>query len=214
NTEPTLVYLARAYLPRAPDGEFQPSPAHRLDRETSGVVLVAKSRKAMVRLTEIFTLGLAKKRYVALAKGRFSRPEGSIDIPLSEHEQTKASREKRGVNLQAALTHYRTLAAGKQVSLVECRIETGRTHQIRRHLAAIGHPVVGDKRHGDFAFNRELRAQAGLRRMFLHAASLAFPLPGSGRELKLRSPLPAELTEPLARLGVLLPSQLHQPDER
>ncbi len=212
--EPTLVDLARAYLPVAPDGEFQPSPAHRLDRETSGVVLVAKSRRAMVRLTEIFTEGLAEKRYIALAKGRLSHPEGTIDLPLAEHEQSRASKEARGVKLQAALTHYRTLAAGLQVTLLECRIETGRTHQIRRHLAAIGHPVVGDKRHGDFAFNRQIRAQAGLRRMFLHAASLSLPHPGTGRILRLRSPLPPDLAEPLARLGVASPKDLHQADER
>jgi len=103
-TSDTLVDQARAYLTRqgleVAEGEFKPSPAHRLDRETSGVVVVAKTRQAMVRLTEIFTAGEAKKTYLALAKGRFQKDRGTIDVRLPEHQQTFASKQVRGVNLQ------------------------------------------------------------------------------------------------------------------
>ncbi|MHB8419248.1 MAG: RluA family pseudouridine synthase [Myxococcales bacterium] len=202
----TLVDLARAYVGKVSEGEFEPSPGHRLDRDTSGVVLVAKTRRCMVRLSEIFAAGEAKKRYLALAKGRFSPDSGTLDLKLAEHQQTRQSREARGVNLQNAVTHYRTLAASREVSLLECRIETGRTHQIRRHLAAAGHPVVGDRRYGDFPFNRRLKAESGLARMFLHACSLELAHPLTGRPLRLEAPLPTELREALNALGLPLPS--------
>jgi 23S rRNA pseudouridine955/2504/2580 synthase len=205
-TGDTLVDQARAYLERqglsVPEGEFKPSPAHRLDRDTSGVVVVAKTRQAMVRLTEIFSAGEAKKTYLALAKGRFQKERGTIDLRLPEHQQTSASKQTRGVNLQEAITHFSKLAGGSEATLLELEIETGRTHQIRRHLAAIGHPVVGDARYGDFAFNRRARASMGLRRMFLHSTRLAISHPISGKRLALSSPLPKELSEALGRAGI------------
>ena len=205
-TGDTLVDQARAYLARqgleVPEGEFKPSPAHRLDRETSGVVVVAKTRQAMVRLTEIFTAGEAKKTYLALAKGRFQKERGTIDLRLPEHQQTLANKQARGVNLQEAVTHYSKLAGGSEATLLELAIETGRTHQIRRHLAAIGHPVVGDSRYGDFVFNRRARASMGLRRMFLHSTRLALQHPITGKRLAFSAPLPDELTEALERAGI------------
>jgi len=202
----TLVEEARAYL-KVPAGlspaEFKPSPAHRLDRETSGIVLVAKTRKAMVRLTEIFTDGSeVRKSYLTLAKGKMPRDAGTIDIPLSEHEQTAKSKDQRGVNFQEAITHYKVLTSMKEASLLGIRIETGRTHQIRRHLQAAGHPVAGDKRYGDFAFNRNARQRWGLGRMFLHAWKLSLPHPITGKPLVLEAPLPAELGEVLKRMNL------------
>jgi 23S rRNA pseudouridine955/2504/2580 synthase len=198
----TLVELARAHTGPRPQGEFQASPAHRLDRDTSGVVLVAKSRRAMVRFTEMFTAGEVKKEYLTLVKGRLTTRVGTIDVPLAEHEQTAKSRDERGVKLQEAVTHYRVIGSGAQVSLLSCTIETGRTHQIRRHLAAIGHPVLGDRRHGDFPLNRRLKAEAGLARLFLHARRLDFSHPISGKKVTLESSLPADLQEVLQRLEV------------
>src|SRR6202171_6251339 len=131
-TGETLVDQARAYLARqglaVAEGEIQPSPAHRLDRETSGAVVVAKTRQAMVRLTEIFTEGTAHKTYLTLAKGRFQKEKGSIDLRLSEHQQTAASKSVRGTNMQQALTHWKKLAGGTDATLLEVEIETGRTH--------------------------------------------------------------------------------------
>jgi 23S rRNA pseudouridine955/2504/2580 synthase len=202
----TLVDQVRAYLTRqglvVPEGEFKPSPAHRIDRETSGVVVVAKTRQAMVRLTEIFTASEAKKTYLTLAKGRFQRERGTIDLRLPEHQQTAASKEQRGVNLQEAVTHWTKLAGGGEATLLEVMIETGRTHQIRRHLAAIGHPVIGDAKYGDFTFNRRARAAWGLRRMFLHSSRLALAHPITGKRLVFDAALPQELAAALPRAGV------------
>jgi 23S rRNA pseudouridine955/2504/2580 synthase len=205
-TGDTLVDQARAYFERQglqiAEGEFKPSPAHRLDRETSGAVVVAKTRQAMVRLTEIFTAGEADKTYLALAKGRFQKERGTIELRLSEHQQSAASKTQRGVNMQDAVTHWFRLAGGPEATLLELRIETGRTHQIRRHLAAIGHPVVGDGKHGDFPFNHHARAAFGLKRMFLHAARLALAHPITGKRLVFNSALPRELVEALPRAKV------------
>jgi 23S rRNA pseudouridine955/2504/2580 synthase len=206
-TGETLVDQARAYLERqglkTPEGEFKPSPAHRLDRETSGAVVVAKTRQAMVRLTEIFTAGEAEKSYLALAKGRFQKETGSVDLRLPEHQQTAASKAQRGVNMQQALTHWRKLAGGPDATLLELTIETGRTHQIRRHLAAIGHPVVGDGKYGDFPFNRQAQRQFGLKRMFLHSTRLSLAHPLTKKRLTFVSHLPHELQEVLPRAGIL-----------
>src|SRR5207302_1141828 len=132
--------------------------------------------------TEVFTLKKAKKKYLTMVRGRL-QPHGVIDLPLAEHQQTAESRARRGVNLQAAVTRYRLLAQGGAAAYVECVIETGRTHQIRRHFAAVGHPIAGDKKHGDFAFNREAKSSWGLDRLFLHAAYLEFPHPEDGRRM-------------------------------
>jgi 23S rRNA pseudouridine955/2504/2580 synthase len=203
----TLVEMARTYLktPELPPTEFRPSPAHRLDRDTSGIVLVAKHRKAMVRLTEIFTSGEeVQKTYLALVKGKMPREVGTIDLPLSEHEQTARSKSARGVNFQEAVTRWKVVSSGKEASLLSVRIETGRTHQIRRHLESVGHPVAGDRRYGDFAWNRLARARWGLRRMALHAWKLTLPHPVTGAKLKLEAPLPPELTEVLSRVNLPL----------
>jgi len=204
--EDTLVDQARAYFERQglviPPGEYKPSPAHRLDRETSGIVLVAKTRQAMVKLTEIFTAGEARKQYLALAKGRFQKDRGTIELRLPEHQQSAESKQQRGVNMQEAVTHWTRLEGGPEASLLELVIETGRTHQIRRHLAAIGHPVIGDSKHGDFVFNRQARSKFGLKRMFLHSAFLAIAHPITGKRMQLESPLPAELADCLPRAGI------------
>ena len=216
-TGDTLVDQARAYLARQgleiAEGEFKPSPAHRLDRETSGVVVVAKTRQAMVRLTEMFTAGEPKKTYLALAKGRFQRDRGTVDLRLAEHQQTFASKQQRGVNLQEAVTHWTKLAGGPEATLLEVSIETGRTHQIRRHLAAIGHPIVGDAKHGDFAFNRRARGAWGAKRMFLHSSRLALAHPVSGKRLVCDAPLPNELVEVLPQAGVAWSPTRQHPKE-
>jgi len=199
----TAVDYVRAYLgPKAVRNDFAASPAHRLDRETSGVLLVAKRRPAMVHFTDVFTRGLSKKSYLALVKGRMPRANGVVDLPLAEHQQTAESRARRGVNMQEAVTHWRVIKQGSDAALVECSIETGRTHQIRRHLAAIGHPVAGDRRYGDFEYNRELRARWGLKRLFLHARSIEFPHPARGERMRVESELPQELRAVLMKASL------------
>ncbi|MFM2153521.1 MAG: hypothetical protein RL199_1956 [Pseudomonadota bacterium] len=203
-TGATLVDEVRCYLGEPAEGEFKPAPAHRLDRETSGVVIVAKTRQAIVQLAETFTNQHPKKVYLALVMGKVAR-EGVIDTPLAEHQQAPASKAQRGVNLQEAVTRYRMLAQNRDTSLVEVEIETGRTHQIRRHFEAIGHPVVGDAKYGDFPFNRRAKAEWGQKRMFLHAARLGLPHPVTGQAMTFRAPLPPELCEAVDRLGFVLP---------
>jgi len=199
----TVVDLVRAYLgPKAVRNDFAASPAHRLDRETSGVLVVAKRRPAMVHFTDVFTHHKAKKRYLVMVKGQLAKTEGLIDLPLSEHQQTAESRERRGVNLQEARTRWKVIAQTSEVAFVSATIETGRTHQIRRHFLAIGHPVAGDRKHGDFAFNREAKAKWGLTRMFLHSERLEFPHPQDEKRTVVESPLPQELVDVLTAAGL------------
>jgi 23S rRNA pseudouridine955/2504/2580 synthase len=202
----TVVEYVRAYLgDKAVRNDFAASPAHRLDRETSGVILVAKRRPAMVHFTDVFTHSKAKKRYITLVKGRMPKEKGVIDVPLAEHQQTAESRARRGVNMQEALTRWQVLRQGSDASLLSCTIDTGRTHQIRRHLAAIGHPVAGDRRYGDFAFNRDAKARWNLKRLFLHAERIEFPHPQHGGKVLVESELPAELRDVLKRAALSWP---------
>jgi 23S rRNA pseudouridine955/2504/2580 synthase len=199
----TVVDVVREYLgPRAVRNEFAASPAHRLDRETSGVLVVAKRRPAMVHFTDVFTNHRAKKRYLVLVKGTLPQKTGLIDLPLSEHQQTAESKARRGVNMQEARTRYEVVRQTSHVAFVKCTIETGRTHQIRRHFAAIGHPVAGDSKHGDFAFNRDLKTKWGLKRLFLHSERLEFPHPEDKRRVVVEAPLPPDLVEVLDRAGL------------
>jgi 23S rRNA pseudouridine955/2504/2580 synthase len=206
----TLVELVRDYLKvpsKLPGGEFKPSPAHRLDRETSGIILVAKTRQAMVTLAQLFESKVdLKKQYLTVAKGKMPQPSGLFDQPLSEHEQSGRSKDVRGVNMQPALTRWKVLGSMKEATLLQVLIETGRTHQIRRHLQAAGHPVAGDPRYGDFNFNRTARTRWGLRRMFLHAWKLELPHPVTGAPLRLEAPLPVELQEALKALNIPAPA--------
>ncbi|NOK22343.1 RluA family pseudouridine synthase, partial [Corallococcus carmarthensis] len=200
----TLVDYVRAYLgPKATRNDFTASPAHRLDRETSGVILVAKRRPAMVHFTEIFTHGHPKKRYLTLVKGKMPKDSGVIDLPLAEHQQTAESKARRGVNMQEAVTRWKVVRQSSEAALLSCTIETGRTHQIRRHLVAVGHPVAGDKKYGDFAFNRDVRARWGLKRLFLHAERIEFPHPEDGRKVVVETPMPPELMDVLKRAALL-----------
>lgn len=202
----TLVDYVRAYLgPKAVRNDFTASPAHRLDRETSGVILVAKRRPAMVHFTDLFTRNHPKKKYVTLVMGKMPQGHGIIDLPLAEHQQTAESKARRGVNMQDAVTRWRVLRQTSEQALLDCLIETGRTHQIRRHLTAIGHPVAGDRKYGDFAFNRDVKVRWGLKRLFLHAQSIEFPHPEDGHKVRIESPLPQELIEVLKKAGLEQP---------
>lgn len=166
---------------------------HRLDRETSGVLLVACRRSALTRLHAMLREGLVEKRYLVLTKGLWRGGERRVELPLQR--ETGADGDRR-VSVRAGGLHsatvFRPLALGEGMTLLEAVLETGRTHQIRVQLAHLGHPVAGDDKYGDFEWNREL-ARRGLRRMFLHAWQLAFSHPVSGEPLRLLAPLPAEL---------------------
>ena len=176
--------------------------AHRLDRDTSGLLIVAKKRMALTKLHDQFRDGGISKRYLALVKGRWRNELQHVRLPL--HKYLTAEGERRvSVNPEGKASHsiVRLVARWENFSLVEVELKTGRTHQIRVHLAHLGFPIAGDDKYGDFPLNKALQ-KTGLGRMFLHAAKLALPHPLSAAPLALESPLPAELrsfTEKLDR---------------
>ena len=167
--------------------------AHRLDRETSGLLVVAKKRTALARLHDEFRDGGIGKRYLALVRGRWRNELQHVRLPLLKDSTADGERRVR-VSREGRPSHsiVRLLARWENFSLVEVELKTGRTHQIRVHLAHLGFPLAGDDKYGDFPLNKDLQ-KAGLRRMFLHAAKLVLPHPLSGAMLELRSSLPVEL---------------------
>lgn len=169
--------------------------AHRLDRETSGLLIVAKKRAALTALHDLFRDGRISKRYLALVKGAWMNPKQQVKLPLLKY--LTADGERRvSVSAEGKEAHsiVRLKARWENFSLVEVELKTGRTHQIRVHLAHLGFPIAGDDKYGDFVLNRELK-KAGLKRMFLHAAKLSLLHPINGENLMLESPLPAELSQ-------------------
>src|SRR3990172_5845138 len=167
--------------------------AHRLDRDTSGLLVVAKKRSALVELHRMLREGEVEKIYVAGVKGVPEKKEFVIRDAL--HKYVNAKGERRGSVKEGgkeAVTKARLLEKSKDISLVELRLMTGRTHQIRVHLAHAGHPVVGDDKYGDFELNRAL-ARQGAKRLFLHARRLAFKHPVEGKPIVLESPLPDDM---------------------
>jgi 23S rRNA pseudouridine955/2504/2580 synthase len=174
--------------------------AHRLDRETSGLLVVAKKRAALVRLHDQFREGSIAKRYLALVKGGWRNELQHVRLPLLKYLTAEEERRVR-VDPEGKVSHsiVRLVARWQNFSLVEVELKTGRTHQIRVHLAHLGFPLAGDDKYGDFPLNRELQ-KIGLKRMFLHAARLNLPHPLSDAPLALESPLPSELRNFIARL--------------
>lgn len=176
--------------------------AHRLDRDTSGLLIVAKKRTALVRLHDMFRDGGISKRYLALVKGRWRNALQHVRLPLYKYLTAEGERRVR-VSPEGKESHsiVRLVSCWENFSLVEVELKTGRTHQIRVHLAHLGFPLAGDDKYGDFDLNRNL-LKAGLKRMFLHAARLSFRHPLDGHGLELESPLPVELAAFLANLDV------------
>jgi 23S rRNA pseudouridine955/2504/2580 synthase len=181
---------------------------HRLDRDTSGVLVVAKKRSALSELQALMREdsgpgrgGGLRKRYLALLTGRMPDGVMSVDAPL--HVGLRQGGE-RHVQVDAAgkpsLSHFRMLERRGGQSYCEVRIETGRTHQIRAHARHIGHPIAGDDKYGDPEVNKRLRDQAGLKRLFLHAASLEFALDDGKTPYVLSAPLPPDLLAVLDKL--------------
>ena len=167
--------------------------AHRLDRETSGLLLIAKKRSALTALHEMFRAGRIRKRYLALVKGRWYEPMRHVKLALQKY-LTEEGERRVSVSQEGKPAHsiVRLVARWENFSLVEVELETGRTHQIRVHLAYLGFPLCGDDKYGDFALNKTLQKQ-GLGRMFLHAAKLAFEHPIAGDRLELLAALPEDL---------------------
>ena len=174
---------------------------HRLDRGTSGCLLVAKRRSVLRGLHRVLREGGMEKRYLALVRGIWERGNVTIDTPLDVRRRKHGEVFVRVADDgKPATSRFRRVDAfGSVASLVEVSIGTGRTHQIRVHASHAGHPIAGDERYGDPAFNEAMKAY-GLSRMFLHAAAVSFDWPDSGEPFSVSAPLPAELKDVLDRL--------------
>jgi 23S rRNA pseudouridine1911/1915/1917 synthase len=193
----TLVHgLLHRYPEIAEVGDpARPGIVHRLDRDTSGLLLVAHSRAAYDALVAAMAARTIERRYVALVWGVPAAPRGVIDAPIGRSIRRRTRMAIRAAG-RAARTSYdvREELAGAKLALLGCSLETGRTHQIRVHLASIGHPVVGDATYGGS------RADMGVDRPFLHASALALDHPVSGQRIEVQEPLPADLDALLRRL--------------
>jgi 23S rRNA pseudouridine1911/1915/1917 synthase len=177
----------------------RPGIVHRLDKFTSGIMLVAKNNFAHRHLSQQFKSRQIKKQYIALVHGTPSPDKGTLDLPIGRDPKNRKKMSTRAHHSRIAVTHYSVKRTSGFVSLLDIQIETGRTHQIRVHLAQKGHPVVGDLLYGgnriDTLPATVLAAAKNLHRPFLHSCSLEFHHPRSGELLSLRAPLPPELNE-------------------
>ena len=188
---PTLVDLLGDVLGGGSD-PGRPGIVHRLDRDTSGLMIVARTEEAHRRLSELIRRREVERTYLALVEGRPRSREGTIDAPLGRDHRAPEKRAVGGRGARVARTHFRVLETLPADTLVEARLETGRTHQVRAHFAAIGHPLCGDPRYGH-------RGRHGLNRQFLHSARLVFAHPRDGHRVTFTSGLPDDLVAALER---------------
>ena len=195
--ENSVIEAAMDYLEDKFDTlTFRPSLVHRIDRDTSGVLLIAKNKRSLDRLLDALQNDKMDKTYAMIAT-RPPRPEsGTVRKKLLRVENAKNEAKVRvdeaGAN---AVTHYRTLSKGLagKYALVECRIETGRTHQIRVHMASLGSPVLGDRAYGDIGENSFAKRNFGVGRQLLHAWKLVFPHPKTGARTEVEAPFEADM---------------------
>jgi 23S rRNA pseudouridine955/2504/2580 synthase len=174
---------------------------HRLDRDTSGALMLAKKRAALVALHAAIRAGEVEKSYTLLVLGHLRLGRREVDAPLEKFLLAGGDRRVQVADGgQPSRTLFNALRAIGPHTLVEARLLTGRTHQIRVHAAYLGHPIAGDDKYGEFAANKEL-AKRGLKRMFLHASRLRIAHPSTGMPLLFEAPLPKDLTEFHARLS-------------
>ncbi|HEY0100231.1 MAG TPA: RluA family pseudouridine synthase [Pyrinomonadaceae bacterium] len=186
-------------------GATRPGIVHRLDRDTSGLMVVAKTERAHEHLSDQFRAREVFKSYVALVHGRVREESGRIEEPLARDPRTRTRMAVRSGG-RPALSLYRIRRAYERFTLLDVQIKTGRTHQIRVHLAHLKHPVVGDKVYngGRDTTVADVRVRAAIRamgRQFLHAEQLGFRHPHTGEDLRFDAPLPTELSQMLAALG-------------
>lgn len=192
--------LIEALRANRPDAEFL-ELVHRLDRDTSGCLLIAKKRSALRALHTQLREGGMDKHYLLLARGGWRGGARTVAAALQKNVSRSGERvvqvSEQG---KASSTRFVPLQGFAQASLLRAELDTGRTHQIRVHLQSIGQPVAGDEKYGDPAFNQQMR-ELGLKRLFLHAAYLNFMHPRLGERVEVSTPLPAELQQVLERLA-------------
>jgi 23S rRNA pseudouridine955/2504/2580 synthase len=196
-----------------PDARFL-ELVHRLDRDTSGAMLLAKKRSALVALHEQLREAAFDKRYVVLVRGRWRDEKRRVRLALTKFSTREGERRVRVEDdgAQDAETIFRRLGVWPDhdppLALLEAELLTGRTHQIRVHLAHLGFPLAGDDKYGDFAWNKAL-AREGLKRMFLHARQLTFTHPATGARMTLEAPLPKDLAAYVEQLGAAAAARAH-----
>jgi 23S rRNA pseudouridine1911/1915/1917 synthase len=178
-------------------GDLRPGIVHRLDQYTSGVMLVAKNDAAHRKLTEQFASRKVRKIYLALVHGAVKADSGRIEKPIARDPARRVRMTARLAHGRSAWSEYRVLRRFDKFTLVEVRIGTGRTHQIRVHLSSIGHPVVGDRLYGAPAV---VPGHSPLGRYFLHSASIRFERPATGEPVEVAAPLPRDLEQWMAGL--------------
>ena len=193
--EGTLVHALLGAGIAGGDDPDRPGIVHRLDRDTSGLLLVARTDRAHRRLGKMMRDREIERRYLALVHGEFP-PALSIDRPLGRDPRRRTRQAVLPAGGREAVTHFRTIERLGSLCLIEARLETGRTHQVRVHLESARHPVVGDPLYG------QGRAAFGLERQFLHAYRLRLPHPETGEDLSFESPLPPDLEAALAAARV------------
>ena len=186
-------------------GHHRPGIVHRLDRDTSGLLVVAKDDDTHLALQGLIKSRQLKRTYIALVCGHMKEETGMIDLPIGRHRTIRTLMAVNGDDSREAVTHYRLIERYRSYDLLEVSLETGRTHQIRVHMQAIGHPVVGDERYGGRMWRslrdpRRRNAVRDLGRNALHASTLAFTHPRTGTAVSFESPLPRELDALLAVL--------------
>lgn len=192
------IEALRVLRPRAPFLEL----VHRLDRDTSGCLLIAKKRSALRAMHVLLRSGTVAKSYLALVKGAWAGGERRISVPLRKNQLRSGERVVRVDDTgKEAVSLFQPIATCETASLVRVRLVTGRTHQIRVHAQHAGYPLAGDSKYGDELFNREL-SELGLKRLFLHASRLEFAHPDSGEKLRIEAPLEEGLVRVLERLGL------------
>jgi len=193
NRAPTLAEsLAARGAAGGPDPE-RPGIVHRLDRDTSGLLIVARSEQAHRALRKMIRAREVRREYLALVDGHPDADRGTIDAPLGRDRLRRTVVSTRTDRPRGAVTHFRVVERLPRTALLRVRLETGRTHQIRAHLAAIGHPVCGDRAYG----GRECGRRLGLERQFLHSAAVMFRHPFSGELVHCESKPPADLRRAL-----------------
>jgi 23S rRNA pseudouridine1911/1915/1917 synthase len=194
----------------AASGPLRPGIVHRLDKQTSGLIVVAKNDVAHARLSSMFSRRQVRKLYLALVQGDLPQERGTVNAPISRDVVRRTRMTTRREGGRGAVSHWEVLRRIRgpygSFTLVSVRIETGRTHQIRVHMASLGHPVVGDTLYGAASAIAPLAGTGGLPRLelprnFLHAAELEFAHPGSGERLTLVSNLPDDLKDFMAQLA-------------
>ncbi|MBD3327881.1 RluA family pseudouridine synthase [Candidatus Peregrinibacteria bacterium] len=186
------------------NGVKRPGIIHRLDKDTSGLLLIAKNNEAHAYLADLFMNKQIKKEYIALVKGRLEHFKGIIKAPIGRDSN---DRKKMGIVSEnagkMAETHYEIADQFNDSTLVKVNLITGRTHQIRVHFASIGHPVIGDGTYGDKSINKKYKNEYGLNRQFLHAKKLTFRMPGNKKETAFEADLSKDLNKVIKELARL-----------